>query len=242
MIYLQNKPSRQFRWCAGKPSRCVFIVFWAALVALVFFNKTNALLHSAFVGTAAFLLPDRVALEESKNNLLSMMQIRQVVLDNKKLREALGLSEKHRFIPARVKFDGGYLFLDSILINEGLNAGIKEGDAVVTENNILIGSVSSIGKNWSKVKKTGSLGEKLTLVASDGQAAGVIFEAVGLGGGELIAEFPITLQSPIIKVGDTVRWGQNNDFIAGLVDNIDFNENNSLDRATIISASPLFMA
>lgn len=242
MIYLRNKLPYQLHWCGGKPSRCIFIIFWAALAALVFFNKTSALLHNALIGTTVFLLPDRIALQESKNNLFAAMQISQMVAENEKLREALMIAGKYRIIPARVKLGGGYLFLDSLLIDEGLNAGIKEGDAVVTENNILIGVISSAGNNWSKVKKTGSLGEKVVLVAADGLAAGVIFEAAGVGGGELIAEFPTVRNSPVIKAGDIVRWGGNQDFIAGLVDKVDFDENNFVGKITIISAAPPFAA
>lgn len=221
MTYLQNK----------KPARRYIIILWAALAALVFFNKSRAIIQNAIVQTEMFLLPERVALKESINVLAFLEQVKALKSENQKLKEALGAQSNRRSIPARVKFGGGYLFTDSVFVDEGLNAGIKENDIVLTESNILIGRIAAAGKNWSKVETAAGIGQKLTLVGEHPNSG---FEAKGLGGGELAAELPLRLGS-VFKPGDVVRWAENYNYVVGLVDKVDFKEGSSFVKLLINS-------
>src|SRR3989344_1854439 len=125
MIYLPNKPPHQKFWCGGKKSYTL-IILWAVLVALVFFNKSHALIQNIIVKTSMFLVPERLAQKDSANIALFLEQIRALKFENN-----------------------------------------KENNIVVTENNVLVGQVEAVGANWSKIKKTGSLGQRLTLIGED---------------------------------------------------------------------------
>ncbi|OGF50330.1 hypothetical protein A3G55_03565 [Candidatus Giovannonibacteria bacterium RIFCSPLOWO2_12_FULL_44_25] len=230
MIYLPNKPPHQKFWCGGKKSYTL-IILWAVLVALVFFNKSHALIQNIIVKTSMFLVPERLAQKDSANIALFLEQIRALKFENNKLKTALEIQNHYRVIPAKIKFGGGYLFIDYVFADEGAKSGIKENNIVVTENNVLVGQVEAVGANWSKIKKTGSLGQKLTLIGEDPNLS---FDAVGLGGGELAAELPARL-SAVFKPGDTLRWAENPNYTVGLIDKIDFKEGNPFGKILIVS-------
>lgn len=227
MNYLQNKPPHQWNWCGGKKS-CALIILWLALLALVFFNKSYALLQNTAVRATMFLLPERAALRESVNNLMFLEQLGALRLENQRLKEALGAqgAGKSSFIPARIRFGGDYLFVDSFFLDEGLSSGVLENNVVLAEGGILVGRVVAAGDSWSKVEKTGSLGQKLALSSPDYNLS---FEAVGLGGGEFLAELPARIVSAF-KPGDILRDAENADYIAAVVDKIDFSRNDPFGK------------
>lgn len=228
MNYLQNKRKRRF----GAAAR---ITLWLALLVLVFFNKSYGLLQNAAVKTAMFLLPERSALLESLNNIVYLEQLGALRQENQKLKEALGArgAGKNSFIPAMVRFGGDYLFVDSFFLSEGMASGIRENSIVLTQNDILVGRVVAAGGGWSKVEKTGSLGQKLALFSPDYNLS---FEAVGIGGGELLAELPEQVGS-LFKPGDIVRSAENPDYIVGVVDGVDFTESNPFGKVFIVAGA-----
>ena len=219
MISPQNKKR-------ANPKIYISAVFWLALAVLIFFSGSRAFLKNVVAKTALILIPERAALEASRQNLVTALELRNLKVENAKLKTALNLKSKNKIIPARIKFGGGYIFSDVFFIDEGANANIKPGDFIISLNNVFLGKVIETGSNWSKAASPGRWGEKILLKKN------VVFEAIGLGAGELKAELPLGIN---LKAGDELYWGEEPAYIAGLVDKIIAGESGEPEKAIILN-------
>ncbi len=186
------------------------------------------------------MAPERESRQASRESLALLIKIRDLERENIKLQKALGVNGKTRLIPANVIFGGGYLFSDSILINQGENAGIKIGDLITYQNKILIGQVVEIGADWSKAVLLGRVGDKIILrqdAPENIQFAPI--EATGRGGGEFQVEMPADVN---LKIGDIFRSAENPEYIAGVVDKISSEFGGQFKEVGLISpVSPILL-
>lgn len=227
MIYPQNKKRNSNKIHFG-------LIFWLALAALVFFSGSRSFLKSLGLRTILFLAPEAVQRDESRQNLALILELTRLKEENKELQRMLGIKNQKRTIPAKIKLGGGYLFTDVLVLDQGLEAGVRAGDAVSAEDNVLVGLVSEAGSGWSKVLPTGYAGEKIILRKKPvaGSAESAVFEAQGIGGGEIKAELPASLD---FKAGDPLYWGENSNLIGGLVDRVLADNESKIQRVFIVS-------
>ncbi|OGF59223.1 hypothetical protein A2652_00780 [Candidatus Giovannonibacteria bacterium RIFCSPHIGHO2_01_FULL_43_140] len=215
-------------------------IFWAALLALIFFSGSRAFVKNLIIKASLFLAPERESRQAGNQALALLIKIRDLEKENLRLQKALGVNAKTRLIPANAVFGGGYLFSDILLINQGWNAGIKIGDMVTYQNEVFLGRITEVGADWSKIGLLGRLGNKIILRQDAPEnIQSIPIEAIGLGGGEFQIEMPAETN---LKIGDIFRSAENPEYIAGMVDKISFKSGDQFKEIGLISPlSPVLL-
>lgn len=200
-----------------KKSRFLVFAPQAVLLAVIsiFFLSaaTQGFLKSLSYKIIDFFAPERMELEKDRDRLAMLARIRDLEAENKKFAELLSKSDNRNIMPLKMNFGGGYLFLDTFFLESGADA-VKTGNWVVRDW-IFLGKIVEAGAQWAKFKSIGSFGERAVFRA--GAAKDIVFEAEGIGGGELKAEFPALLE---LNVGDPVWWGEDSRYLAGFIEMI----------------------
>src|SRR3989344_2098790 len=194
MTFLQHKKQNYFRYS-------VLAVFSAAVIMLaVIFLKVKGAETLVFklFSKANFLRPLAIG-QNNQESVLLLAKISDLEKENQLLRESVGLG-------------GGYIFSEALYINEGSGSEIHAGDIVLSPEKIFVGKISEVGRDWSKIKPFGALGEKIVLRFGPNKEIAVF--ATGLGRGELSAELPKDTQ---IMPGETVWLGEKPEYAAGLI-------------------------
>lgn len=223
MIYPQHKKKNRFM--AFMPQAVLL-----AVIIIIFFSGGAGFLKLWSFKIIDFLAPERMELEKSYAELTASARISDLEEENKKLNELLGKNTGKKIIPLALSFGGGYLFLDTFFLKGGGDL-VKAGDWVL-KGEIFLGKIVEVEKDFAKFKSIGSLGEKSVL--REGENKDIVFEANGMGGGELKAEFPAYLA---LKVGDPIWWGEDPRFLVGLVEEVRVRETSPV--AEIIILAPL---
>lgn len=104
---------------------------------------------------------------------------------------------------------------DTIVIDTGKLAGVKEGDSVLYGDNILIGKVSEVFDRSAKVLLFSSPKEKIDVVVGDENISTV---AYGRGGGDFELKLP---RDANVSTGDVVSVPGINTRILGAVEHIE---------------------
>jgi rod shape-determining protein MreC len=156
------------------------------------FSPVQALTHGAFNKVTGF--GNNAQIEELKaQNLVLVQKLidqNKLIGDNKALRDQFQtVSPKSpSLIPADVVGAPGFIpglsTVESLILNRGTNDGVKRGDAVVYENN-LVGEVTQATANLSSVTLLTNSASLFTAKTLNTQAQGVV---KGQGGGELILD------------------------------------------------------
>ena len=203
----------------------------AVLVAMLFWSPVRASLAVLIIKGAEWIYPERAEKSKSLSEVLLLGNLKNLKEENDRFRESLNL--KNKIVrPAKLILDGGYLFADALVLNEGEEAGIKKGDIVFTPENILVGRVAEVWSGRSKVRPISALGEKTVLRGGSNKA--LIFEAEGRGLGEMKSELPSNLN---LRLGEILWWGEDPRMIAALTDKI--NRTESSPFSDVIMLSPL---
>ena len=113
---------------------------------------------------------------------------------------------------------------DVIIIDAGINEGVKEGDRVFYEGSVAIGEVEEAYSRSSKVKLYSSPGEKF--VALIGETSAQV-EMEGLGGGNFAAKLPRDVE---VKKGDAAVVPSISTSVFGFVENIELNPTDSFQK------------
>ena len=227
MIFLRHKQKKQ--------NKLIWVLSIFALFALIFIllkaKITEGPLSSLFV---KLNLP-RQAEGKTENTevLLLNARIESLENENKTLKAAFGESAQKE-IPAEIKLGGGYLFSDILLLNKGKSAGLNAGDIVFAKGRIYAGKISETGERWSKVRPVGSLGEKIFL--RTGKDKEIMFEAIGAGRGELLAQLPKDI---VLVLGEIVWFGEEPGYIVALLSSILTSEGRKIQDIRILSPLPL---
>lgn len=107
--------------------------------------------------------------------------------ENTTLKESLGRSVSKKLVLAKVLIKPNRSLYDTLIIDIGANAQIKEGAKVFAYGNIPIGVITSVDNGTSVVKLYSTAGEK-TFGRIDGSHIDI--ELTGRGGGNFEAELP----------------------------------------------------
>lgn len=101
------------------------------------------------------------------------------IVENRRLKELLDLRDgtraSYETVTARVVSYEPNSWYDTVMLNKGSNAGIKEDDIVITALGV-VGRVIDVGKNWAKVSTvintSNSIGIKLSRTGDVGVVSG----------------------------------------------------------------------
>ncbi len=136
---------------------------------------------------------------KSKNQLLTAENASLVELkkENETLRAALNLGLEKDFKLTLVQVIGKDISQDSLIINKGSKHGLSEGLPVITEQKNLVGKISEVYENFSKVMLIFNKESSFDAKISDEEIYGVI-----KGKGNLKIFLDLVPQDKEIKQGD----------------------------------------
>ncbi|MFA6348485.1 MAG: rod shape-determining protein MreC [Candidatus Paceibacterota bacterium] len=129
------------------------------------YNQSFDIQHAIWqmAGSLSFVSQDqpnanKELIEENQKLVSTLAELQITKEENKFLKNAmdLGMAKEHKLIEAEVfgggRFDGkNFSYEDSILINQGKNDGVQKGFSVVTSGRILVGKVSEVYDDFSRV-------------------------------------------------------------------------------------------
>ena len=107
--------------------------------------------------------------------------------ENERLRELLNLQQKRKdfaFQSARVAERSTDNWSNTLTLGKGTNAGLAEGDCVITETGALVGVITAVGFNWASVSTVIDPSSELGGIVNRTYSAGVLegdFSLMGQG-------------------------------------------------------------
>lgn len=107
--------------------------------------------------------------------------------ENERLRELLNLQQKRKdfsFQSARVAERSTDNWSNTLTLGKGTNAGLTEGDCVITETGALVGVITAVGFNWASVSTVIDPSSELGGIVNRTYSAGVLegdFSLMGQG-------------------------------------------------------------
>ena len=172
--------------------------------------------------------------------------LKELKSENEFLREALQIGLQKDFQLAFVTVIGKDIGQESILINQGAGDGLSFGMPVVTQQKILLGRISEVFENFSRVAlisgKESAFDVKV--LASPGEAGGSGTDTTGVarGQGNSKIKFDLVPQDKVLKVDDLVVSSPlggiyPEGLLIGMVNNVSRNDVSPFYQAEI---SPLF--
>lgn len=154
---------------------------------------------------------------KKENELLKVQLVRDALIrqENAKLKALLDFKKEHfgwKAEGAQVLGVRLGTLEQTFLIDKGLEAGIKTGQAVVAGSGILVGQIQQVGSNFAKVRLLTHLNSAVAVETLDSKVSGV---AVGTA---KALELKITDAGRVRpKAGELVRTKPSQDVPAGLL-------------------------
>lgn len=138
---------------------------------------------------------------ELERSSVDKARLEELKKENEKLREQLYYKKKSQFelIPSMVISKDPSSLLRVVNINKGSKNGVEEEDLVVVSEGILIGKISEVYDDFSKVLLIIDINSRVQAKIQDSNADGVISGEHGLG---LIMD--LIPQDKVVKKGDVV--------------------------------------
>lgn len=154
-------------------------------------------------------LEEKISELESKTTLAETLE-----KENQTLRSLLNLKINYEFITGAVLYSAGNGFLDTVIVDVGEAAGVKEGMAATAFGNVFLGTVSEVNQNSSRIK----------LASSPGSETGAFLEelnmpvtAKGRGGGNLMISLPGSFE---VQTGEHIIYGTSPRLLIGVAEKI----------------------
>lgn len=113
--------------------------------------------------------------QELKFQLLNLLDLKQ---ENEKLRKSLNLGVEKEFELVLAKMASKDIFENTFLINKGSNHGISEGLPVITSGKVLVGRISKVYKNFSKIELISKENFSFDVKIGEGK---ILAKATGMG-------------------------------------------------------------
>lgn len=183
-------------------------------------GTTNALTYLS--GPSRLAAENKKLREENERLKLLLVSKQGLERDNRELREIFGfLTQSEKPLLGRVIFNTEANPYDTLTLDIGEKNSrktIKEGDLVVTGGNILLGQISEVRGDLSKVKLLSS--DKTEISVSLGEN-NLPARAVGKGSGNFEISLP---KGAEVKVGDKVVTPAYKNYLIGVVGAIRKNE------------------
>jgi cell shape-determining protein MreC len=178
------------------------------------------------------LIEKNVELESQLNSVAGEIADRNALADqNEMLKTMLGRTNKSNTLLAAVLSRPDQTPYDTLIVDAGSNFGIKQGDEVLADNTILIGSISAVYSNSSQVTLFSAPNEKIPVSVG---ASHIATTAIGQGGGNFIITLP---RGVAVKEGDTISAPDLTVQVFGTVSTIEMTNNDSFQ--TIRFNSPI---
>lgn len=196
----------------------------AGLVFWFFWQAARNTFLDALIKARLYFFPEIAELSSSKEVLYLLHQIEDLRRDNRLL--SLETQHKFRAVPARVVIAPNHFFLDALFIDVGLKE-VGPGD-IVYYNGIVLGQVAETADSWSRVNLISALGGVSSIRL--GPQKELSLEALGMGGGEMMAEAPANLE---VHTGDPAWFGGSPEFLAGLVEKIEVDARSPFQKIVI---------
>lgn len=101
----------------------------------------------------------------------------QAVEENARLRNVLGLQEKHSdftFESVKVVSWNASNWDSSFTISKGSDSGLETGDSVVTEYGVLVGTITETGSNWATVETVVDLDTSIGVLVGAEEVSGIL--------------------------------------------------------------------
>jgi rod shape-determining protein MreC len=170
------------------------------------FSPIQSLTYGTFTKITGFGQNSEIKLLKAQNLVLTQKLVDQNKLagDNKALRDQFQTTspKSSNLVPADIigapGFISGFSVPETLILNKGTNDGVRLGDAVVYQSN-LVGKVTQVTANLANVILLTNSSSLFTAKTLDTRAQGV---AKGQGGGEMILDN--VLLSDNLKKGDLV--------------------------------------
>jgi len=188
---------------------------------------------SSFIENNIAILKDRKNLEQENISLrqrIAELEMEEsfskaISEENKKLKSALLLGNGHIFMAAGILLRPGYGIYNGLLIDAGSSGGVKEGMVVTAFGNVLIGYVSDVTPNLSRIKLVSFPGEETNVFLGNRVSA----IAVGDGSENMKIELPYDID---VNLGDTVVSLGSGSLFLGIVEKIFKEPANSFQEIT----------
>ncbi len=165
--------------------------------------------------TNASLLNENNYLRDQLEELNAKLADNEILSDeNLKLKEILGRKEDKNFILGAILTKPNQSVFDTLIVDIGSDAGIREGERVFAYGNILIGQVSEVFAKTSRVKLFSSPGQKVDVILS---GKDIYAQALGRGG----QNFEITLprDAEVVKGAEVALPGMTTS-VLGIIEEI----------------------
>lgn len=234
-----------------KKTKTLFAVFVVSIVIIIFYYGGNSLVKWSGDGVRTMsaglfglqfsfsenwgkfksnlkskesLYRENEQLKESIGKLSLFLQNQNLITEeNSRLKEILGRNENKAIVLGKVLAKPNRSLYDTLIIDIGLDSGLKEGDLAIASRSV-IGKVVRVSTNSSKIRLFSSPGEEINV--NVGQA-NIPTVAYGLGGGNFEIKLPKDTE---IKEGDIISSFENGVEILGLVGAIEKKESDSFQK------------
>jgi rod shape-determining protein MreC len=161
-------------------------------------QESNVIFGTAFSDKEKLLTENlslQRQLDEARTSLLSLENYKK---ENEELKGILGRNTSSKKILGVVLSKPNRSIYDTLVIDVGTNNGIKKDDAVMF-GDFMIGKVSEVYSDYSKVKLSSTYGEKNIVRVGN---VNVDVEAEGRGGGNYVVRLPKDVS---VTVGDLIK-------------------------------------
>lgn len=207
----------------------IALPFWRVDIYVVQkFSEIFAIINSK----KSLILENRRLSEELNKNMMDTLMLRVIQKENQDLKALLGRDKVNKnTVIGAVLAKPGISPFDVIIIDIGLDEGVKKGNKVFYEKSVAIGEVEEVYERSSKIKLYSSPGEKfLTFVGENN----IQVEAEGLGGGNFFAVLPRDAE---VKEGDIAIVPGASTLVLGFVHKIKLNPTDAFQN--IIFKTPV---
>ena len=184
------------------------------------------------------LMMEPDSLEESyKNLLIDNTKLKYLEDENKELRELLDFSQKKNYtLKVANILSRDELNKNILIIDIGKNKNIKEGEAVVISNGIIIGKVIEVNSITSKIRLLTDKKSTLAIKIGEESVSGILTGSLGLG---MYLEY--IPQEQDIKINNLILTSNLNEnipanLLIGKIEKIEFEKDDIFKKALI---SPL---
>ena len=185
------------------------------LLGIIFFGKTSAAgrVQDGFVALIRpfirlrehirfFSSPAFGGNEDTQQKIKALsFDVEQLKEENERLQNALGFQTRQKIFltGADVLFEGRELGKEFLVISQGKNKGIEEGDSVIDSNGFFMGVVREVGGETAKVVVASNSGETQTVDLLPGTTRAL---AKGVGNRTFVLE--LVEGEAVVRPGDFV--------------------------------------